>query len=94
MLCAESVFRLQVFQQTRGWSPGIGGLAFLGLLVGMMIGVAWTIFITNPRYIKTAKANGGRAPPEERLQPSLLGAPLLIIGLAWCESQLYAFFLE
>ncbi|KAK9895335.1 putative mfs-multidrug-resistance transporter [Cystobasidium minutum MCA 4210] len=72
-----------VFQQTRGWSPGIGGLAFLGLLVGMMIGVTWTIFITNPRYIKTAKANGGRAPPETRLQPSLLGAPLLIIGLAW-----------
>lgn len=76
----------QVFQQTRGWSPGIGGLAFLGLLVGMMAGVAWTVFITNPSYIKTAKAAGGRAPPETRLKPSLLGAPLLIVGLAWCKS--------
>lgn len=56
-----------------------------------MIGVTWTIFITNPRYIKTAKANGGRAPPETRLQPSLLGAPLLIIGLAWCKSPYQIF---
>lgn len=50
------------------------------------MGVSWTIFITNPRYIKTANAApGGRAPPETRLIPSLLGAPLLVIGLAWCK---------
>jgi hypothetical protein len=29
-----------VFQQQRGWSPGISGLAFLGVLVGFIIALA------------------------------------------------------
>lgn len=33
-----------VFQQERGWSPGIGGLAFLGVTVGMVATVPYNIW--------------------------------------------------
>jgi hypothetical protein len=67
-----------VFQQERGWSPGIGGLAFLGVFVGFVIAVLYTIFIENPRYGKKLEAEGWLA-PEERLVPAILGAILLPI---------------
>jgi hypothetical protein len=41
-----------VFQQERGWSPGIGGLSFLGVLVGFILALAYIIFIENPRYTR------------------------------------------
>ncbi len=71
-----------VFQQTRGWSEGIGGLSFLGVMVGMMIGVAYSIW-DNRRYIKCAKAAGGSAPPESRLVPAMPGAIAIPIGMFW-----------
>lgn len=67
-----------VFQQERGWSPGIGGLAFLGVLVGFMIALAYTIFYENPRYAKLL-AKEGWLPPEQRLLPAILGGILLPI---------------
>lgn len=71
-----------VFQQVRGWSEGIGGLSFLGVMVGMMIGVAYSIW-DNKRYIRTAKAAGGTAPPEARLFLALPGAVALPVGMFW-----------
>ncbi|EMR66160.1 putative fluconazole resistance protein 1 protein [Eutypa lata UCREL1] len=71
-----------VFQQQRGWSPGVGGLAFLGIAVGMMAAVAFSAY-DNTRYAKHAAANGGNAPPEARLPPALIGSVLLPIGLFW-----------
>lgn len=68
-----------VFQQQRGWSPGVGGLAFLGVLVGFMIALAYTIFYENPRYSKKLNAEGGWLPPEQRLPPAILGGILLPI---------------
>ncbi|PRP78004.1 polyamine transporter 3, partial [Planoprotostelium fungivorum] len=72
-----------VFQQGRGWSPGIGGLAFLGIIGGMVCTVAYCVFIENPRYTKAVDRNNGRAPPEERLPTAIIGAFLLPIGLFW-----------
>lgn len=70
-----------VFQQQRGWSPGVGGLAFLGVLVGFMIALAYTIFYENPRYSRKLKAEGGWLAPEQRLPPAILGGILLpIVG--------------
>lgn len=77
-----------VFQQERGWSPGIGGLAFVGVLVGFAIAVLWTIFVENPRYTRKNDAEGW-LPPEQRLVPALIGGLLLPIGLfafAWTAS--------
>lgn len=72
-----------VFQQVRGWSPGQGGLAFLGILIGMLMGIMLQIIYFNPAYAKKVDAHGGiTAPPEARLPQAIWGAFLLVIGLA------------
>jgi len=70
-----------VYEEMRGWNEGIGGLAFLGLAIGMLIGLIYTI-IDNGRYKKLGKA----ATPESRLPPCMIGAVALPIGMfafAW-----------
>jgi ABC-type uncharacterized transport system permease subunit len=57
-----------VFQQERGWSPGIGGLAFLGVLAGFALAVLYAIVIENTRYSKKLSREGWLA-PEQRLLP-------------------------
>lgn len=71
-----------VFQQGHGWNAGIGGLAFVGILVGMFIGIAVIIF-DNRRYSQIHKETGGFAPPETRLPTAILGGIIAVIGLAW-----------
>ncbi|KAH7063510.1 major facilitator superfamily domain-containing protein [Macrophomina phaseolina] len=72
-----------VYQQGRGWSPGIGGLAFLGVAVGMIAAVIYSIW-DNKRYIKAIEASpSGFAPPEARLPPALIGSVAMPIGLFW-----------
>lgn len=71
-----------VFQQARGWSQGIGGLAFMGVLVGMLCGVAFSIW-DNSRYLKVEDEHDGEAPPEARLPPAIVGSVALPIGLFW-----------
>lgn len=44
-----------VFQQNRHWSEGVGGLAFLGVAVGMIGAVIYTI-PDNQRYLKAEAA--------------------------------------
>lgn len=71
-----------VYQQNRGWSEGIGGLAFIGVAVGMMGAIIYTIHDNN-RYNRVADKNSGNAPPEARLPPSMVGSVCLPIGLFW-----------
>lgn len=72
-----------VFQLNRGWSPGIGGLAFVGVAVGMVAAVAYSAF-DNRRYLRVVEASpGGMAPPEARLPPAIVGSVLLPAGLFW-----------
>lgn len=71
-----------VYQQGRGWSPGIGGLAFLGVAVGMVTAVIYSIW-DNKRYAKVVRESSGPAPPEARLPPALLGCLTMPIGLFW-----------
>jgi MFS family permease len=73
-----------VYQELRGWNAGVGGLAFLGLAVGMLLGLIYTI-IDNTRY----KNLGNTATPESRLPPSMIGGIALPIGMfafAWTNS--------
>jgi len=72
-----------VYQEGRGWSEGIGGLAFIGVLIGMIMAVTYSIYPDNPRYQKVVDKHGGFAPPEARLPPSILGGICLPIGLFW-----------
>ncbi|KAH0286382.1 major facilitator superfamily transporter [Aureobasidium namibiae CBS 147.97] len=71
-----------VYQQKRGWSPGIGGLAFLGVAVGMLMAIVYCLW-DNKRYKRVAASCGGFAPPEARLPMSMVGACALPIGLFW-----------
>jgi len=71
-----------VFQENRGWSQGIGGLAFLGVTVGMLIGVGYSIY-DNKRYERIEDEHDGEAPPEARLPPGMIGSVALPIGLFW-----------
>jgi hypothetical protein len=66
-----------VFQQQRGWSPGIAGLAFLGVLIGFLIALAYVIFFENGRYARKVKKEGGWLAPEQRLPASIIGGILL-----------------
>lgn len=71
-----------VYQLGRGWNQGIGGLAFLGIMVGMLIAVVYTLW-DNKRYIKTQEKHEGFAPPEARLPPTLIASVAIPIGLFW-----------
>lgn len=71
-----------VFQQVRGWSEGIGGLPFLGVAVGQVLGIAFSGY-ANKWYLKSAQKHGGIAPAEARLPPAFLGAVAVPIGLFW-----------
>ncbi|RMZ79745.1 hypothetical protein DV738_g3275, partial [Chaetothyriales sp. CBS 135597] len=62
-----------VFQQYRGWSQGIGGLAFCGVAVGILFAVVYNI-LDNKRYVRIQQSSGGEAPPEARLPPAILAS--------------------
>ena len=75
-----------VYNAGRGWSEGIGGLAFMGIAVGICIGFGYVIF-DNRRYTKLVLV--GKATPEARLPPAMVGAVSLPIGMfafAWTNS--------
>lgn len=71
-----------VYQEVRGWNQGVGGLAFLGIMVGMIVAVAYTI-PDNARYISVLRRHGGFAPPESRLPPVILASVCIPVGLFW-----------
>ncbi|KAJ5593801.1 Major facilitator superfamily multidrug transporter mdrA [Penicillium hispanicum] len=71
-----------VYEIHRGWNQGVSGLAFLGVMVGMLGAIAYSI-PENSRYGKLLAKNGGYAPPEARLPPCMIASIALPIGLFW-----------
>lgn len=74
-----------VYEETRGWNEGIGSVPFLGLAVGMLLGLLYTILDDKHRYQNLGKS----AKPESRLPPAMVGAITLPIGMfsfAWTNS--------
>ena len=71
------------FQEVRGWNGGVGSLPFLGITIGVVIGVAIITYTSNTRFKRKMQANGGKPIPEERLIPMIVGAFVLPIGLFW-----------
>ncbi|KZT65476.1 MFS general substrate transporter [Daedalea quercina L-15889] len=72
-----------VFQQQRGWSPGLGGLAFIGVGVGTTFGMCLAPLQNRLYWAAMAKSPTGRAPPEARLYSPMFGAVCLPVGLFW-----------
>ncbi|KAH8668856.1 major facilitator superfamily transporter [Xylariales sp. PMI_506] len=69
-----------VFEQYRGWSPGISGLAFVGIGTGTMM-----VIVGEPLLRKIINAHPkdpetGKVPPEATARVMILGAILCPIG--------------
>ncbi|KAL7929198.1 major facilitator superfamily domain-containing protein [Trichoderma chlorosporum] len=76
-----------VFQETRGWGEGQGGLAFLGIVIGVIMAVLSSVLYQR-RYKRMAQENRasggtGSLPPEARLPMGMIGSLSLPIGLTW-----------
>ncbi|KAF9459570.1 MFS general substrate transporter [Collybia nuda] len=72
-----------VFQEHRGFTPGQGGLAFLGVGFGITLGIG-SQSIQNQIYWRVLdKSSTGRAPPEARLHTAIMGGVFVPVGLFW-----------
>lgn len=72
-----------VYQDARGWSQGIGGLPFLGVMVGMLFAITYSAIDNVYRYQKLNDKYKGFAPPEARLPPACVGGIAAVVGLFW-----------
>ncbi|MCJ1392627.1 Citrinin biosynthesis cluster MFS transporter mrr1 [Xylographa bjoerkii] len=70
------------FQEQRGWNAGVGALPFLGITVGVILGVIVITIVTKTRFARKLKKHG-KVIPEERLPPMILGGAILPAGLFW-----------
>ncbi|OKO93842.1 hypothetical protein PENSUB_12121 [Penicillium subrubescens] len=76
-----------VYNEGRGWSEGTGGLAFLGIAVGIIFGLIYGIWDNHTRYMKLFTSKSATA--ESRLPPAIVGAIALPVGMfafAWTNS--------
>ncbi|KAI9762421.1 MAG: hypothetical protein M4579_000397 [Chaenotheca gracillima] len=77
-----------VFSTNHGFQPWQIGISFMGLLVGMLCGIATDPFWHRnyQRLVARKEAEGGEpggSEPEFRLPPAVLGAVLIPVGLFW-----------
>lgn len=73
-----------VYNQDRGWDEGIRGLAFMGIAVGIALGLVYAIYDNNGRYAKLSQAKTATA--ESRLPPAIVGGialPVSMFAFAW-----------
>lgn len=71
-----------VFQGVHHFNPGVGGLPFFGMVVGIFF-IATYIIWDARNYNKKLEANGGIPVAEWRLPPVIVGGVLFAIGLFW-----------
>lgn len=69
-----------IFGSIYGFSPGVSGLPYIGMIVGVMIGFI-AVVVTNPNYVKKLEANNDIPVPEWRLFFPMLGGISFAIGL-------------
>jgi DHA1 family multidrug resistance protein-like MFS transporter len=77
-----------VFQGVYGMNMGDGGLAFVGLIVGELLGGVFILMLQGS-YIKKLAANGDVPVPEWRLPPAIVGGVTFAAGMFWYESTYY-----
>ncbi|TVY33612.1 Efflux pump [Lachnellula subtilissima] len=71
----------QVFTQTYGFSRGIAGLSYLGLGIGMIVGLVGFSLTSDRRMQRLAAGNGGVMKPEYRFPPMIPSSVLIPAGL-------------
>lgn len=68
-----------MFHDLRGWKPVVASTPFLAILVGTLLGTA--INLANEKYYRRRLLdNKGRAIPEARLPPMMVGGLLFAAG--------------
>jgi DHA1 family multidrug resistance protein-like MFS transporter len=71
-----------VFQEIHGFSGGVGGLPYFGMIIGMLCAGVY-IVLTQPSYNRKLAANNGIPVPEWRLPPVIVGGISFACGLFW-----------
>ncbi|KAL2815740.1 bicyclomycin resistance protein [Aspergillus granulosus] len=71
-----------VYEEHRGWIQGIGSLPFIGVMIGVICGVIYSLY-DNKRYIKAQYASPRSPTPEARLPPCMTASIAIPIGLFW-----------
>lgn len=71
-----------VFQGVHGFSGGIAGLMFFGMITGQLVAGA-AILLQQPWYQRKLAANNGVPVPEWRLPSVIAGGASFAIGLFW-----------
>ena len=79
-----------IFGREYGFGPKDVGIAFEGIGIGNLVGLA-VFALTSDRYIR-AQAEKGQLKPEHRLAPVVAAGPLLASGFFWYgwSAQLHA----
>lgn len=72
-----------VFEQQYGWEPEMTGLAFIGIGLGLFLGVAAVAKLSDATVIRLAARNGGVAEPEMRLPACIFFGMFLPLSLFW-----------
>jgi DHA1 family multidrug resistance protein-like MFS transporter len=71
-----------VFEGIHGMNKGVGGLPFIGLVIGQLFAGIYVMLIQSG-YLKKLDGNNGVPIPEWRLPPVIVGAFAFAIGLFW-----------
>lgn len=72
-----------LYGPARGWSPGMSGLSFIGLVIGILCSVVFQLW-DNQQYVRLLKhLYPEPAPPEARLPGCCIGSVSLAVGLFW-----------
>ena len=71
-----------VFEEIYGFAPGVSGLSFIGLIIGVVLACCY-ILSQHETYVKKLIENKNVPVPEWRLSPTLLGAPVFAAGIFW-----------
>lgn len=79
-----------VFEEIHGMAPGISGLPFLGLLIGLVLALT-LILSKHSGYVKKLAENGNVPVPEWRLTPCLIGAPIFAMGIFWLVNHYFPY---
>lgn len=76
-----------IFEQIHGFNALIGGVMFVPLFLGGVVGVIFYVAFINPPYARKveqyAREGKGRVPPEERLIVVCIAAPCLVVSFFW-----------
>ncbi|KAK2802947.1 hypothetical protein FQN50_007192 [Emmonsiellopsis sp. PD_5] len=71
-----------VFQQIHGFTPGVSGLPYFGVIIGQLLG-GLSIILSQPWYVRKLEANGGVQVPEWRLPHVMVAGVSFAAGLFW-----------